>query len=123
MFETLSSLKSNPNFTRVVAKNKNLIEAEAKAIKKAAEPSEEYLENYEREMISLEECALRDKDAFNRKCEELKGKSKKLLEEQERRHAEITKFLNEEITINFHPINIDDCPEMSAKQMETYNKF
>lgn len=121
-------------FTYFVAKNKALLESEIKDMKEVIKTSEEY-NVYEKARIALAEehavkedgkpvvkdnrYVMEDKEAFNKACEALKLEHKDAIDQRKKQVEDFNKFLEEEIELNLHNIQLTDVPtNITVEQME-----
>lgn len=131
--DTLGSLQG-VKFAYFIAKNKALLESEIKDMKEAIKTSDEY-NVYEKARIALAEehavkedgkpvvkdnsYVMEDKDAFNKAWEALKDKHKDAIDARKKQVEDFNKFLEEEIELNLHNIQLTDVPaNITVEQME-----
>lgn len=133
-FDAVGDLRG-VKFAYAVAKNKDRVLREVRSLQKSIEPSKEVMK-YEKERISL--CLIycqKDENGkpliqhdiyvgvdgnpkFDEALAKLKDEFKEALDKQKEDQEEYDRLLNEEVEVEFHPLQFADVPEdTTASQM------
>jgi len=133
LFNNLHSVGnlSGSRFVYVIAKNISLLQDEIKALNKAQEPSEAFIE-FDNKRIELAEkfsekeengdpkiirdkgqsrFVIKDIKAFEKAVDELKKSNADVVEDREKQLEDFNNILNEEFEIHLLGLNQEDLPE------------
>jgi len=141
--QTIRYEKANPKFPYALSKNKGKLQPIINEIREKGRPpieNDDYKKFDDERLELCKEMSEKDKDGnpvvdkgeykvkdiedFNKKIEALKKKHKSAIEKEDDRKKEYDKFIEEEIEVEFHKINLDLCPEnLSVDQMDKISIF
>lgn len=137
VFEEIKSVSSNPKFAYAIAKNKKLIKTEVDLIRGAIKPNGD-MDEYDKARVALcRDFAKLDENQnpvvsnnnfvideekqkdFDSKIDELRTKYKTVLDEHRERLLEADQLLKEDVSLDFHLMDIDVFPDgLTQEQYE-----